>query len=248
MCITYTRLNQFEQALAYCKEALGIAKDTGDRQRAANNLNNIGSIYSKMNEPRKALRYYRRSLNIKEKFADRAGEARALNNIGETYWRMRKLDAAEKYLEQSLQMKAAIGDLARQSATYQNLALLHSRRGNYPEAKSSYMEVLILNSRTGRPELTWRAFDGLSYVYASLSMPELAILYGKQAIETIQKTRAHMAGLEKTLRLSYLADKERVYRHVADLLIRQGLLPEAQQAKRSEGTKDPGTCASPDWA
>ncbi len=39
-----------------------------------------------------------------------------------------------------------------------------------------------------------------------------------------------MAGLEKPLRLSYFADKERVYRHVADLLIRQGRLSEAQQA------------------
>ncbi|WP_373501232.1 CHAT domain-containing protein [Desulfococcus sp.] len=229
ICITYNRLNQIAPALAHCEAALTIAEEIGDRQRAANHLNNIGALYRGLNQPRKALRYYRRSLRIKRQLNDPAGEARALNNIGETYWRMGNLGAAEDYLERSIEIKAAIGDLPGQSASWQNLALLHRQRGGYPQAKSAYMKALFFNSRAARPELIWRAYDGLSYVYEDLSMPDVAILYGKQALKSIQNTRGGMAAIEKPLRLSYLSDKARVYRHVADLLIRQGRLLEAQQ-------------------
>ncbi len=229
ICITFSKLNQIDQALQYCEASLKIAEEIGDQQRAANNLNNIGSLYRRLDQPRKALRYYKRSLKIKEQLSDPSGQARALNNIGETYRHLGKLDVAEDYLEQSLKIKAEIGDLPGQSATYQNLALLNIRRGYYQEAKSFYMKALFFNGKSGRPELAWRAYDGLSYVYQYLSMPEVAILYGKQALKSIQNTRSHMVSLEKPLRLSYMADKERVYKHVADLLIREGRLPEAQQ-------------------
>jgi CHAT domain-containing protein/Tfp pilus assembly protein PilF len=229
ICITYSKLNRIDQAMQHCEASLKIAEEIGDRQRTANNLNNIGSLYRQLNQPRKALRYYKRSFKIKRQLFDPAGQARALNNIGETYWHLGKLGAAEDYLERSLQIKAAINDSPGQSASYQNLALLHSRRGDYQEAKNFYLKALFLNNRAGQPELTWRAYDGLSYIYESLSMPELAILYGKQALKSIQNTRSHMVTLEKSIRLSYLTDKERVYKHVADLLIRQGRLSEAQQ-------------------
>lgn len=229
ICITYANLNQLDPALAHCKVALNVARDIGDRQRAANHLNNIGTIYRKLDQPRKALRYYRRALKIKQDLSDPAGEAGTLNNIGEIYWHLGKLDAAEEHFERSLTIKAAIGDEAGQSASHQNLALLCSRRGAYAKAKSHYMKAIFFNNRAGRPELTWRAYDGLSYIYESLSRPDLAILYGKQALRSIQETRARLGSLEKSLRQSYLSDKVRVYRHVADLLIREGRLPEAQQ-------------------
>ncbi|WP_319576019.1 CHAT domain-containing protein [uncultured Desulfobacter sp.] len=229
ICITYAKLNQLTPAMAHCKAALKVAGNIGDRQREANHLNNIGTIYRKLNQPRKALRYYQRALKIKQDLSDSAGEAGTLNNIGEIYWHLGKLDAAEEHLERSLKIKAAIGDDAGQSASHQNLALLYSRRGAYTKAKSHYMKAIFFNNRAGRPELTWRAYDGLSYVYQSLSKPDLAILYGKQALRSIQETRSRLDSLEKSLRQSYLSDKVQVYRHVADLLIQEGRLSEAQQ-------------------
>ncbi len=229
ICITYTKLNQLERALENCRAALHIAEDIGDQQRRANNLNNIGTLYRKMQKPRKALRHYRRSLKIKQELSDAAGEARAFNNIGETYWVLGKLELAEKYLTQSLEIKADIEDLPGQSASLQNLALLYRQRGRYLKAKSYYLKAISFNSLAGQPELIWRAFDGLSYVYESLSRIDLAILFGKQALRSIQATRDRMASLDESLRRSYLDDKSQVYKHVADLLIRQGRLPEAQQ-------------------
>ena len=229
LCITYSRLNQIDPALRHCEAALDIAREIGDRQREANHLNNLGALYRRLNQPRKALRYYRRSLEIKRRLNDPAGEGRALNNIGEVYLELGKLDKADENLKRSLEIKAALGDPAGQSGSWQNLALLAFRRGRYEEAGSAYVKALFFNARAGRPELAWRAYDGLSHVYERLSRPEVAILYGKQALSSIQKTRGRMASLEKPLRLSYLADKTRVYRHVADLLIQAGRLLEAQQ-------------------
>ncbi|MCP4627324.1 MAG: tetratricopeptide repeat protein, partial [bacterium] len=229
LCVTYSKLNQYDQALRFCEQSLKTAEEMGDKQRIANNLNNIGSIHRRLDKPRKAVRYYKRSLKVKRELSDRAGEARALNNIGEIYRRLGKLDKADAYLNQSLQIKATLGDLSGQSASYQNLALLHRRQGRYEKAKSYYHKALLLNKRARRPELIWRTFHGLSCTYELLSAPALAILYGKQALQSIQETRSHIDQLERSLRLSYLLDKERVYKHVADLLIKEGRLSEARQ-------------------
>jgi CHAT domain-containing protein len=65
-------------------------------------------------------------------------------------------------------------------------------------------------------------------VYALRKQPELAIFFGKQAVNTIQGLRARLTSLDQDLQRGFLADKTNVYRELADLLIRQGRLAEAQ--------------------
>ncbi len=57
----------------------------------------------------------------------------------------------------------------------------------------------------------------------------LAIFFGKQAVNRYQQLRSNIKGLEKELQRSFLDSKEDSYRSLADLLISQGRLPEAEQ-------------------
>src|SRR5262245_9008225 len=65
--------------------------------------------------------------------------------------------------------------------------------------------------------------------WKDLNQPRLAIFYGKQAINTYQAVRRNIQGLEKQTQTSFLKSKEDIYRELADLLISEGRLPEAQQ-------------------
>ena len=60
----------------------------------------------------------------------------------------------------------------------------------------------------------------------------LAIFYGKQAVNTCQAIRGSLQALDPKARRSFLATFSYVYRNLADLLIGQGRLPEAQQVLR----------------
>jgi CHAT domain-containing protein len=55
------------------------------------------------------------------------------------------------------------------------------------------------------------------------------VLFGKQAIDRFQQVRHNIGGLEKGAQQSFLKSKESYYRELAELLISQGRLPEAQQ-------------------
>jgi hypothetical protein len=65
--------------------------------------------------------------------------------------------------------------------------------------------------------------------WKSLHNSSLAVLFGKQAIDRFQEVRRNMRGLEKEAQQSFLKSKEDDYRELAELLVSEGRLPEAQQ-------------------
>jgi hypothetical protein len=68
-----------------------------------------------------------------------------------------------------------------------------------------------------------------SFTWKDQNKPRLAIFYGKQAVNVYQAIRSEIQRLEKEVQQSFLKSKEILYRTLADLLIAEGRLPEAQQ-------------------
>jgi len=66
-------------------------------------------------------------------------------------------------------------------------------------------------------------------LWNELTKPSLAIFYGKQAVNTYQTLRGNIRGLDRELQKTYLQTVEVRYRQLADLLLSQGRLPEAEQ-------------------
>ncbi|MCI0490902.1 MAG: CHAT domain-containing protein [Blastocatellia bacterium] len=66
-------------------------------------------------------------------------------------------------------------------------------------------------------------------VWKAQNNDRVAIFYGKQAINAYQEIRGNIKSLDKESRQSYLEDKERHYRTLADMLISEGRLPEAEK-------------------
>jgi hypothetical protein len=65
--------------------------------------------------------------------------------------------------------------------------------------------------------------------WAGFRRPALAIFFGKQAVNTAQRIRSRIGTLDREARTSFLATVEAAYRGLADLLLAEGRLPEAQQ-------------------
>src|ERR1700686_1824907 len=65
--------------------------------------------------------------------------------------------------------------------------------------------------------------------WQSSARPRLAIFYGKQAVNIVQSIRSDIAGLSQDLQKSFLKGNETPYHTLAELLIAQGRLGEAEQ-------------------
>ncbi|NVZ11822.1 hypothetical protein HW932_21510, partial [Allochromatium humboldtianum] len=101
--------------------------------------------------------------------------------------------------------------------------------GRPTEAEPLYREALAIADQARQPALLWSVQGNLADFYAAQSQRPLAIFFGKQAVNTLQSVRQHLADAEQTTQQAFLKSKEIYYKHLADLLIAEGRLPEAQQ-------------------
>jgi CHAT domain-containing protein len=86
---------------------------------------------------------------------------------------------------------------------------------------------------TNNAVAAWRVPRELMLVFASgkLANPTVAIFYGKQAVNDLQTMRSNLSNLSNEAQASFASASEisSVYRTLADLLVSQGRLSEAQE-------------------
>lgn len=78
------------------------------------------------------------------------------------------------------------------------------------------------------PDTLWRVQWSLAGAMATRS-PELAIFWGKQAVNTLQSIRSDLSELAADMQSSFLVDKRDVYAVTAQRLVARGRLAEAEQ-------------------
>jgi CHAT domain-containing protein len=225
----YSDLGEKQKALESYNQVLPILRAVGDRAGEARTLSNIGKVYADLGEKQKALDFYTQALPLSRVVGDREGEAATLNNIGAVYSALGEKQKALEYYSQVLPLSRAVGDRAGEAATLNNIGAVYSALGEMQKALEYYTQALPLATAVNDPILE----SGISYnlmVSQRTPQPALAIFYGKQAVNLLQQVRGNIQGLDKELQKSFLASKNDYYRGLADLLIDQGRLPEAQQA------------------
>lgn len=158
--------------------------------------------------------------------------------IGNTqYWlaevtrRSGDVDSASKILEESaIILEGTLGTShARLARTLRVTGEIRLERGSLEQALASLQRSYEVALRSGDPEEVWRVQHRLSQVAARRGAPALAVLLGKQSVNGLQGLRQQMMGLDPTLQRSFLGEREQPYRDLADILIGQGRLVEAQQ-------------------
>jgi CHAT domain-containing protein/Tfp pilus assembly protein PilF len=226
--IVYDALGEKQKALDFCNQALTLYRAVGDRGGEAATLSNIGSVYSDLGEKQKALDYYNQALPISRAVGDRAGQAGALNNIGSVYSDLGEKQKALDFYNQALPLATAVGDRGGEAATLDNIGLVYSDLGEKQKALDDYNQALPIATAVSDPLQEAVIFYNLANNQRA-TQPALAIFYGKQAVNFLQQVRGNIQGIDKKLQASFLASKADYYHTLADLLIAQGRLPEAEQ-------------------
>ena len=230
ICIggVYSALGERQKALDFYNQALPIYRAVGDRGGEAGTLTNIGAVYSDLGEQQNALDFYNQALPIKRAVGNRDGEAKALNNIGSVYFALGEKQKALDFWNQALPIYRAVGDRNGEAVTLGNIGTVYFALGEKQKALDFYNQALPVATAVSNPLLESLAFRNLMGIQRD-TQPALAIFYGKQAVNLLQQVRGNIQGLDKELQSSFLASKGDYYHDLADLLIDQGRLPEAEQ-------------------
>jgi tetratricopeptide (TPR) repeat protein len=224
----YSDLGQKPNALEYYNQALPILHQVGNRGGEATTLNNIGFVYSDLGQQQKALEYYNQALPIMRQVGNRGGEAATLNNIGYVYSDLGQKQKALEYCNQTLQLYRLVGDRAGEATALNDIGALYSDLGEEQEALENFNQALLIATTVHNPLVEALIFHNLMRKQQA-TQPSLSIFYGKQAVDLLQQVRSNIQGLDQELQKSFLTSKEGAYRDLANLLIDQGRLPEAQE-------------------
>jgi CHAT domain-containing protein/tetratricopeptide (TPR) repeat protein len=224
----YSELNESQKALDYYEMALAMNRAMGNLEGEAHVLNNIGIVNFGAVAPKKALDFYMIALTCYYQLDDRFGEATTLNNIGTVYRDLGEKQRALVYYNRAMSTYRDAGDRAGEAYTLDNVGNVYSDLNENQKALDSYSHALYLATGTGDPLVEAMIMENLMRGERA-AQPSLAVYFGKRAVDLVQQVRRNLLGLDKELQKSFLVSKNGYYRDLADLLIDQGRLPEAQQ-------------------
>jgi len=225
-------LGQYEKALACAEEALVLNREIKNRQREGFSLQTIGAAHLFLRQYEKAIASLEPALALYRDVKTKYGEGMVLTLLGEVHLALRQYEQARTYNEQALKVarEAQIG--LTEGRTLMNLGNVTLALQQYLPARSYYEQALLVQRRIKSKYGEGTTLSNLMIFWKTSARPGLAVFFGKQAVNVYQEIRSSIQGLAQETQQSFLKSKEDTYRQLADLLIAQGRLPEAEQVIR----------------
>lgn len=155
-----------EEALRYYEMALEINNTIGNLKGQSSAINNMGLVNYENKDYKKALKYYHQSLSIDEKLNDKQAQTITCNNIAGCYYRLDMCFAAKKYALRSLQYAQEQQDKIDMMNSYDILARLEDKLGNYKEALVYYKSYNALSDSLYNEE-TRQQLENIEEKYAA---------------------------------------------------------------------------------
>ena len=225
----YSDLGDKQQALKFYNDALSLSRSAGNISWEATALNNIGEVYSNLGEKQKALEYFQTALTIHRSLGSKGGEAATLNNIGTVYSDLGDNQQALKFYNDAISLLRLIGDKGGEATTLNNIGAIYDELGDKQKALAYFQAALPLNKVVGYKPGQARTLDLLMVYWSSLNNLRFAVFYGKQSVNLYQELRQNINGLDKETQKTYLKSIEDTYRFLADILINEGRIAEAEE-------------------
>lgn len=159
-------------------------------------------------------------------------------NIGWVYTRMKDYPAARIWQERALAIiEPALGSFHENTTKLRiNIGLVAIEEGKADEAIGWAMKALpfiAANRRQMLSDQRW-TFELLARAFAMKGQPERAIFFGKMAVNAQQEIRATNTVTGSQDMAASQAEWRRLYQTLADLLIAQGRISEAQAVLNME--------------
>jgi CHAT domain-containing protein/tetratricopeptide (TPR) repeat protein len=225
----YTTLQQYDTALVFLEQALVVQRAMGDQRGQGWTLNELGRVYTEVSQYEKALVFLEQALSLTRTVGDRRQEGWAWLNLGRVYQTLQQYAKALPADEQALAIAREVGNRLGEGTALAYLGRVYQGLGQYDQALTVDAQALLIMREVGHRAGEGTIYGQLMAVWNAQHQPRLAIFYGKRAVNVFQAIRGTLQPLAPALQEGFLTSKTSVYRELAEVLITEGRLLEAQQ-------------------
>ena len=230
--VAYELLGKYDKALDYYQQYLAIAQDIKDRAGEGKALGNLGRAYEGIGKSEQIIAVENQLLAIDRAIRLREGNGKATDNLENSPEAFAKIDKYDKAIDSTLQWLAIsreISDRSSEAYALNWLGNAYSKRGRDREAIAYLQQSLTIAKEIGDRRVEGLALAKIGQILSKIKQPELAIVFYKQAVTVRESIRKDIKKLDRELQKSYLNTVADDYRNLADLLLKQDRILEAQQ-------------------
>ena len=221
-------LGQYSKSLELYQSALSIYRELGYRASEGEMLSLIGDSYASQKDFKKALEFYQQALLIHDEVGNLPSKITTLSDMGKTYSVINDSRTLTTH-QMALKIARQVDSRPRTSQVLNNFAQAQIQLGQFTEAQSSLQEAIAIAREIGNTPIEAQALSNLAALQTKQSQPALAIVLYKQSVIQYENIRKGLAPLPKDQQESYTKTVAQTYRNLAELLIQQNRLLEAQQ-------------------
>jgi CHAT domain-containing protein/tetratricopeptide (TPR) repeat protein len=229
----YDQLSEEDKAIEYLTQALAVVKGSVDKTRQMAVLISLGNLELQRNDSAMAMTYFNQASGIAQKVNDPYYLQQAVGGLAVAHHNLGELEKALEANKESLQLAEQIGDVSGMAASTENLAELYASLGKRDQASEYYKQALLTEQKIGEKGSEAIFLSNFEKFAADNAKRRLAIFYGKLSINLYQDLRRNIETLDKETQKRFLKSIGPVYRNVAQHLIAENRLPEAQQVLNS---------------
>ncbi|MEH2033518.1 MAG: tetratricopeptide repeat protein [Nostoc sp.] len=227
--LAYLSLGNYAKAIEYQQQWLAIAREIKDRESEGKALGNLGLVYFYLGNYAKAIEYQQQWLVIAREIKDRKSEGAALGNLGLANLYLGNYAKAIEYQQQLLAIAREIKDRESEGKALGNLGVANLYLGNYAKAIEYEQQLLAIAREIKDRQSEGIALNNIARSLEKQQQSELAIVFYKQSVNVRESIRNDIRTLPREQQESYTQTVADTYRRLADLLLSQGRLLEAQQ-------------------
>lgn len=224
------------EASRHYRDALTGWREAADSAGEARALGSLGAISSSLGEFHQAAGFYEDQLKLFEAAGDLSRQAPLCETIGWLYFNsLRDKSRSIKYLSEAQRLYGKLADRAGETRTLMLLGQVYielgESRDEMRKSLDSVTEALAAYIAQGDPYGQGEAYGLLMLAWEKLQRPRAAVFFGKKSVNIYQELRTGMKDLklERDTRQTFIKSKEQVYRTLAELLINENRLLEAEQ-------------------
>jgi CHAT domain-containing protein/tetratricopeptide (TPR) repeat protein len=229
MGIVYDYLGDYPKAIRTYTQSIQLASGPWKDITTSPAYNNLGVVYFALKDYTKAIELQTKSYELAKKTGDKVMEGRVCGSLGDSYDAIGDHQKAILFNNRGIEISSALGDKDAEGHIYFRLARNYEHLKQYDKALTLYQKSIAMLDSLGSAQATYEPQEGIARVLLAKNQPVLAVLFYKQAVNTLQTTRQKIKGLGAAFKKSFAESKSEIYRQLADLLLKQGRVGEAQK-------------------
>ncbi|MFH7245086.1 MAG: CHAT domain-containing protein [Spirulina sp.] len=227
--LAYLYLGDYDKARDFAEQSLAIAEENQDLIVQSNPLFVLGAVYIHLSQYQRGIDFAERSVQISREAGIDQIRIWGLITLASGYVGLDRHEEAVNISNEALQLARELGDKKSEANALRILGHSSGLRGEYQEAINYYQRALPLSQEAGDRNSEGFLFGALGQILSQQNQPELAVTFLKASVQVRESIRGDIRGLDSSLQQSFTDTVADDYRRLANLLLNQGRIPEAQQ-------------------